>query len=96
MIKSEKIDIDGNEAEGISVNTENTVILVIKAKKGFLGCGYFDINVADKVGDAAAIVTGVKTFYDMLNAKVVKVSEKAKELGIKEGTTGRAALKLMF
>lgn len=96
MIKLEKIKINNKEAEGVSVNTENTFILFIKAKKGFLACGYFDINVANKVGDIAAIVTGVKTFDDMLNAKVVKVSDKAKEIGIKEGTTGRAALKLMF
>ena len=96
MIKLEKIDIDNKEAEGVSVNTENTFIFVIKAKKGFLACGYFDINVANKVGDTAAIVTGVKTFDDMLNANVVKVSEKANELGIKEGMKGKRALKLMF
>ena len=70
--------------------------MIIKAKKGFLGCGYFDVNTANKVGDAAAIVTGVKTFDEMLNANVIKVSEKAKELGIKEGMKGKDALKLMF
>jgi len=96
MIKLQKIKINGKEAEGVSVNTENTFVLIIKAKKGFLGCGYFDVNTANKVGDAAAIVTGVKTFDDMLNANVIKVSEKAKELGIKEGMKGKDALKLMF
>ena len=96
MIKPEKIKINGKEAEGVSINTENTFVLIIKAKKGFLGCGYFDVNTANKVGDAAAIVTGVKTFDEMLNANVIKVSEKAKELGIKEGMKGKDALRLMF
>jgi len=95
MIKLGKIKINNKEAEGVSVNTGNTFVLIIKAEKGFLGCGYFDINVANKVGDIAAIVTGVKTFDDMLNAKVVKVSEKAKEIGVKEGMKGKEALLLL-
>jgi uncharacterized protein YunC (DUF1805 family) len=41
-------------------------------------------------------VTGVKTFDDVLNAKVVNVSEEAKKLGISEGITAREALEKMF
>ena len=95
MIKTEKLDIDGKEAEGVSVFTGNVYVLLIKAAKGFLGCGYFNIDAANKFDDAAAIVTGVKTFDDMLDAAVVKVSEKAASLGIKQGMTGKEALILM-
>jgi len=51
--------------------------------------------VANKVNDVCAIVTGVKTPNDMLDAKVVAVSTAAAQLGIKEGITGKEALLLM-
>jgi uncharacterized protein YunC (DUF1805 family) len=44
----------------------------------------------------AVRVTGVKSFEDVLNAKVVNVSDEAKKLGIAEGITARDALELMF
>lgn len=95
MITTKKINIDGKYAEGVRIFTGNVYILLIKAKNGFLGCGYFDTSVANKFDDAMAIVTGVKTFDDMLKAKVVKASKKAKEIGVKEGMIGEDALAIM-
>ena len=95
MISTKKIPVDGKAAEGVSISTGNVNILLIKTNNGLLGCGYFDINVANKFDDAMAIVTGVKTFDDMLKAKVVKASKKAKEMGVKEGMLGDVALAIM-
>ncbi|MFC1705008.1 YunC family protein [Nanoarchaeota archaeon] len=95
MIKTEKIKIDGIEAEGVNVFTGNVNVLLIKAKNGLLACGYFDINVANKFDDVMAIVTGVKSFSDMLKAKIVKASKKAEEMGIKPGMVGEDAIALM-
>ena len=95
MIELRKVKVLDKEAEGVSIKTGKTVALIIKAEKGFLACGYFDINVADKVGDVAAIVKGVKDFEDMLNAKLAAVSKEAKKLGITEEMTGKDALALM-
>ncbi len=95
MIEIKKLRVLDKEADAVSINTGKTFALIIKAERGFLGCGYFDINVANKVGDVAAIVTGVKTFEDMLNAKLVAVSNEAKKLGIKEDMNGKQALALM-
>jgi len=95
MINLSKISINGKELEAISAKTEHSVILLIKAEKGILGCGYFNVEAANKLGDALAIVTGVKTFDDMLKAKVVKVSDKAKALGIEEGISGKEALEIL-
>ena len=78
------------------IPTGNTVILLIKAPAGFLGCGYFDIEIANKVKDVAAIVTGVKTFDDMLNKPVQRVSQAAQERGIKVGDSGAEALRKMI
>lgn len=78
------LTIDGIAFEAVHVPTEKTNILLIKAAGGFLGCGYFDVNVANRVGDAAAIVTGVKTVEQMLEAPVIRFSERAKELSGRE------------
>jgi uncharacterized protein YunC (DUF1805 family) len=57
-----------------------------------LACGYFDIETANKLGEAVAIVTGVKNYDDMLLAKVVKLSKAAEDKGLTLGMSGREAL----
>ncbi len=96
MIEAGKINLDGNELDVVSVKTENSIVLLIKAKKGMLGCGYFSTETADKLGDALAIVTGVNSFDDMLTATIKLVSSKAKELGIDETMTGKQALQKLM
>jgi len=91
----EKIIIDGREFAGFAAATPNTKVLFILGGGGFLGCGYFSIETADKVGDAVAIVTGVKSFDDMLAAQVKLVSAAAAARGIRTGMTGREALLLL-
>ena len=90
-----KIVLNGKEFEGFSVATQHTGVLLVKAANGLLGCGYFSTATADKVGDALAVVTGVKTFDDMLDAPVKAVSAAAAERGVKVGMTGREALELL-
>lgn len=89
------VTIDGIEFEAVHVPTAGTNVLLIKTPGGFLGCGYFDVNVADRVGDAVAIVTGVKRLEEMLEARVARLSERARERGVHEGMTGREALRLL-
>jgi uncharacterized protein YunC (DUF1805 family) len=92
----EQVVVDGKTYRGAHVSTEKANILMIQGDRGFLGCGYFKVETADKLGEAVAIVTGVKTYDDMLGAKVVAVSEKAKALGIHEGMPGREALPKLY
>lgn len=87
--------IAGNEFTAYSIPTNNTFVLIIAAENGFLGCGYINVEVANKVGDVCAIVTGVKTPEDMLEAHVVAVSDEAAKLGVKKGMIGTEALLLM-
>ena len=81
--------------QGVKVELPNANFLLIAAPKGYVMCGYLNMETAEKLGDAACMVTGVKDFDDVLAAKVVKVSSKAKELGIKEGMSGEAALRIL-
>ena len=88
----EEINLEGNILKGYAIPTENTSILLIEAPHGFLGCGYFSLATAEKVGDAAAIVSGVKDFEEMLAAKVKAVSPAAAALGVTLEMNGRQAL----
>ena len=80
---------------GILIRLKNANLVMIVAEKGFVGCGYLNMETAERLGDALALVTGVKTFDDVLNAEIKKVSSKAKEFGVTEGMTGKEALNLL-
>jgi len=84
-----------NGMTGIKIKAGNAPVLLIKAKNGFLGCSYFSVETANRIGDALAIVSGVSEFGDMLEAEVKSVSDKARELGIAIGMKGKDALNLM-
>ncbi|MBR3627957.1 MAG: DUF1805 domain-containing protein [Elusimicrobia bacterium] len=82
MIEKE-IKIKNTVFKGIELDLcDNSKLLVITGKKGYIMCGYLNINTAQKRNDVACIVTGVKTIEDMLNSKVVALTVKAQSLGI--------------
>jgi uncharacterized protein YunC (DUF1805 family) len=95
MLHSEVIDIDGASLLGIRVDMPNAPVLMVVGKKGFVGCGYFNPEVADKVSHALAVVSGVASFDDVLAAEVKAVSSAASDLGVSEGMTGAAAARLL-
>lgn len=70
-------------------------LLVMKAPKGFLACGYINPETCNKTEEACAIVSGVSDFEDMKKAKIVAVSSLAIQLGINIGDTGESALMKM-
>ena len=92
----QKIKIGSNVALGVNLELPNANLIVIRAKKGYVMCGYLSMETANRLGDVAAKVKDVKNVDEVLKAKVVEVSEKAKEIGIKEGMTGKGALEKMF
>ena len=92
----EEIKLENGSALGLKMDMEHAPLLVIRARKGFVMCGYLNMDVANKLGDVAVRVTGVKSFEDVLNAKAVDVSEAAKKLGIITGMPAREALMKML
>lgn len=92
----ETLKIGNQTCEGADVLLPGNVhLLVIRAEKGILGCGYLSLGAAEKFGHALAIVRGVASFDDMLAAAVQEVSAAAEALGVRPGMTGREALGLM-
>jgi uncharacterized protein YunC (DUF1805 family) len=92
----EQVHLKNGTALGIKIEINVAPLLVIKTGKGFVMCGYLNIEAAEKMGDVAAKVSGVRNFEDVLNAKVNALTSKAKDLGVKEGMTGREALEMML
>lgn len=92
----EQITLDNGAALGLKFDMQNAPLLVIKADKGFIMCGYLDIDMADTLGDVAVRVRGVNTFEDVLNAQVVGATQAAIDLGIDIKMNGREALERMF
>jgi len=92
----EQIILENGTALGLKLDMEHAPLLVIQGKKGFVMCGYLNMDIANKLGDVAVRVTGVRSFEDVLNAKVVDVSEASKKLGIHTGMQAKEALNKMF
>lgn len=90
-----ELDIDGILFNGVRIPTQNGTILLIQGRTANLGCGYFATATAVKLNDRFAVVTGVGSFADMMEAKVIAVSAAAASCGVTVGMNGRNALLTM-
>lgn len=91
----QKLTLDGHTFDAVRVPLQGASLLVIVGKNGFLGCGYLNMDTAEKLGAAFALVTGVSSFDDMLAKDVKAVSSAAAARGVTVGMTGREALLLL-
>jgi len=98
MINITNLKIDGKTCMGLRVGLpeSSAPLLLIMAEKGFVMCGFLNVEAAEKLNVAAAVVSGVKTFEDVLQAQVKMTTSKAKMLGVETGAKGMEALKHMF
>jgi len=93
----EQVDVAGRKALGIRVGLPGSPpLLIIVAEKGFVMCGFLNVDAAERLGVAAVMVSGVRTFEDVLEAEVRAATSKAKALGVREGMRGREALAFMM
>lgn len=91
----QKLTLDGHTFDAVRVPLQGASLLVIVGKNGFLGCGYLNMETAEKLGAAFALVTGVASFDDMLAKEIKAVSSAAAARGVAVGMTGREALLLL-
>jgi len=97
MISIQTVKVDGKNCLGLRVELPDAPpLLLIIAEKGFVMCGFLNMEAAERLGVTAAMVSGVKTFEDVLNAQVKAATTKAKDVGIEAGMKGAEALKRMF
>lgn len=95
MIQVENISRDGKELQYIKIDMWGAPLVMIKGKKGYVMCGYLNIQTANKLGDMAVRVTGVKDLETILGAKVSECSEAAEKAGIKPGDEVASVIKLL-
>jgi len=95
MVDTELIEVNTGAALGIKINLPNAPLLLIRAEKGYLTCGYFDRNTVEKMGDNAAIFSGVKSFKEILGSKPVFLSKGMRKQGARLTMTGRDILELL-
>jgi len=97
MINITSLKVDGKAFLGVRVELpDSPPLLLVVAEKGFVMCGFLNVEAAERLGIATAMVSGVKAFDDVLDAQVKAVTSKAKSFGVEIGMKGTEALKHMF
>jgi len=97
VINIMSVKVDGKSCLGLRVDLpDSPPLLLLIAEKGFVMCGFLNVEAAERLGVAAAMVSGVKSFDDVLNVQVKAVTSKAKSFGVEVGMKGAEALKRMF
>jgi uncharacterized protein YunC (DUF1805 family) len=97
MISITSLKVEGKACLGVRVELpDSPPLLLIVAEKGFVMCGFLNVEAAERLGIAAAMVSGVKTFDDVLEAQVKALTSKAESFGVEVGMKGTEALKHMF
>jgi uncharacterized protein YunC (DUF1805 family) len=97
MISITSLKVDGKTCLGVKVELpDSPPLLLVIAEKGFVMCGFLNVEGAERLGVAAAMVSGVKSFDDVLGAQIKAVTTKAKSFGVEVGMKGAEALKRMF
>ncbi len=95
-IRIKNLNIAGRSLTGMEIELPNAPNLVLlRGEKGFVMCGYLNIDVCEKLGIIAAMVSGVKTVEDLLDAQIKASTTKAKELGIVPGKKVREIIDLI-
>ncbi|MCM8826836.1 MAG: DUF1805 domain-containing protein [Candidatus Omnitrophica bacterium] len=94
-MRIEKIKLKDKELEALEFSLGKKNLIVIKGSKGYIMCGYLNLNIANKFKDVAIKVVGVTRIEDVLNTKVYAISREAKKLGINKGESISDVLKII-
>jgi len=78
--------------EALSVRLLSKNFILLRAKRGYIMCGYLNLNQAARFGDAAAKVSGVSTIEEALCSRIHSVTAEARKMGLFRGQTVRDAL----
>jgi len=74
---------------------------VLLTEAGLVGCGIYDLKTAAEFGQAVAIARGTPQRplvepEDLLDARIVDATPKARDLGVRVGMTGREAVEALL
>ncbi len=95
------IEVAGGSCFGVTVNLPKTKLMTIVAPDvGYIMCGVLNVPAMDELHGERGIIAGrvirVKTYEDMLKAKIQMVTDMGRRIGIEVGMTGGEALSKML
>lgn len=96
MIKIEELTIEEKKICGLVADLPKAPLVLLIAPKGYIMCGYLNLDTAERLGQVAAIVRGVNSIDEMLNKKISAATTQAKILGINEGTPVKEAIRKLL
>ncbi len=96
-----KMQFNGGSAIGMSHRWDGGQYCSILTRAGIVGCGIYDMVTPAEFGQAIAIARGTPTNplvepEDLLTAKIVACTPRAKQFGIEIGMTGQEAVERML
>ena len=92
-MRIKQITIDGKTYQAFEGEiAPGSSLVFIKGSKGFIMCGYLNMETSEKMKNIAAVATGIKTVDDMLKTSIVKTTSYAETAGIKAGMPVMQAL----
>jgi uncharacterized protein YunC (DUF1805 family) len=97
MIDIAPLTIGDKTALGLRVDLpDSPPFLLIICKTGLIGCGFVNIEAAERLNVPAAMVTGVKTLDEVLDAEVKAATSKAQVKGVQIGMKGKDAVRVFL
>ena len=95
MLKVENVEIESKSFEFIHLEMPAAPILILKGKKGFVMCGYLNIDAAEKLGDFAVRAPGVRDLDTLLDAEVAQCTSISSSAGVETGMKVREILRFL-
>jgi uncharacterized protein YunC (DUF1805 family) len=93
VFEIENVKVDGNSFLSMKADIPDAPpLLLVIGKKGFVMCGYLNLDAAERLGTTAAVVSGVNSFDDVLNAQIKGATKKAISLGLEPGKVVRTVI----
>ncbi|MFX0098400.1 MAG: DUF1805 domain-containing protein [Candidatus Hodarchaeota archaeon] len=88
-------------ARGIEASWDSGQWVAIICNKGMVGCGAFDVKLMEEHEQVIAVAHGsvdhhLVTCEDLLSATIAGVTKLAKNLGVKDGMSGREAVEALM
>ncbi len=80
-----KLNVRGKQVEAFQLKLFSRNLIVIKGNKGYIMCGYLNMDTAEKLKEVAVRISGVNTISQALKANVEVCSKNAQKLGIYKG-----------
>jgi len=95
--RNEVLETPHGQVVGTSYRWPGGQYCAVHTDRGLVGCGIYDVNVAEEFGLAVAIAKGTPENplcepEDLYEARIVAASAPARELGIEPGMTGLEAI----